>query len=389
MTKPKYDVVICGGAIIGSAIAYFLKCHLRFAGTVAVVERDKSYAQCSTALSASGIRQQFSDPLNVQIGLFGRDFIRKAPDNLGVDLSFRENGYLYLANTDENAAILRQNNAVQTQFGADTILLDNDAMAQRFPHLRLNDIVLGSYGISGEGWFDNMGMLSAMRKASQTASVDYINDTVIGLSVSDKVDAVTLKDFGNITCGAFVNAAGPRASMVAEMAGIDIPIYPRKRTNFLFACAKPPQCDLPLMINTDGVWCRPEGEHFLCGCAPTDDPDVGLDDFDPRHAEFEDIIWPSLAERAECFEAIKPMRFWAGHYAYNTLDQNAVVGPHPDVPNFLFANGFSGHGLQQAPAVGRAIAEWITNGQYQSIDFTPLGFERIQNNSPMKERCII
>lgn len=116
---------------------------------------------------------------------------------------------------------------------------------------------------------------------------------------------------------------------------------------------------------------------------------MAFDDFDPRHNEFEDIIWPALAARSKNFEAIKPLRFWAGHYAYNTLDQNAVIGPHPDIANFLFANGFSGHGLQQAPAVGRALAEWICYGEYRSLDFTPLGYERIVTNTPLLERCVI
>jgi glycine/D-amino acid oxidase-like deaminating enzyme len=143
------------------------------------------------------------------------------------------------------------------------------------------------------------------------------------------------------------------------------------------------------MIDPTGVFCRPEGENFLTGCTPEYDPSVDPEDFEPRYSEFEEIIWPALAARSPAFEAIRFQNGWAGHYAYNTLDQNAVIGPHPEIANFLFANGFSGHGLQQAPAVGRAIAEWITLGRYDTIDMHELGFERILTGRPFTEKAII
>ena len=173
------------------------------------------------------------------------------------------------------------------------------------------------------------------------------------------------------------------------MAGISLPVEARKRTNFTFDCAEPPNGTLPLMIDPSGVWVRPEGSHFLCGCCPKDDPVVDFDDFDPRYQEFEDIIWPALAARSPAFEAIKMQRMWAGHYAYNVLDQNAVTGAHPETTNFYFANGFSGHGLQQAPAIGRGVAELIARGDYMSLDLSPLGYERILENRPLMEICVI
>lgn len=379
----KADVVICGGAVVGSAVAYFLK-ELGFDGRVLIIERDASYAQSSTALSASGIRQQFSSPINVKISQFGAEFIKGAPERWGVDLNLRENGYLYLANTAERAQILRDNYAIQVGEGADVSLLEPSALSEKFPHLRQDDILLGSHGQSNEGWFDGVGLMQGMRVG------EYLQDEVVDVEMSNgRVSSVKLASGRAVECGIFVNAAGPRAALVAKMAGIDIPIEARKRTNFLFDCMKAPEGDLPLMIDPTGVWCRPEGEHFLTGCSPDDDPEVAFDDFDPRHNEFEEIIWPALAERSENFEAIKPLRFWSGHYAYNTLDQNAVVGPHAEVDNFLFANGFSGHGLQQAPAVGRALAEMICFGEYRSLDFSSLGYERIVTKNPLLERCVI
>ena len=191
----------------------------------------------------------------------------------------------------------------------------------------------------------------------------------------------------------------PRALVLlltAQMAGLDIPVEPRKRTLFVIDCAQTPegsakvnQGRLPLMIDPSGVFCRPEGRYFLTGCRPVEDPVADWDDFDPRYDEFEEIIWPTLAERSEAFEAVKVVNQWAGHYDYNTLDQNLVVGRHPDVRNFIFASGFSGHGLQQAPATGRAVAELITYGGYRSLDLSEVGYERIVEGRPFFEKAVI
>jgi glycine/D-amino acid oxidase-like deaminating enzyme len=186
-----------------------------------------------------------------------------------------------------------------------------------------------------------------------------------------------------------VNAAGGRGAEVAAMAGLTLPVERRKRTVFAFTCAEPPPGRLPLMIDPTGVWCRPEGAGFIAGAAPDPDPAVDADDFEPRHQEWEGQVWPALAERSAGFEALKLTGFWAGHYDMNTLDHNAVVGPHPQVSNFHFANGFSGHGLQQAPAVGRAIAEHILHGQYRSLDLGPLGWARVGVSAPFPERAVI
>ena len=146
---------------------------------------------------------------------------------------------------------------------------------------------------------------------------------------------------------------------------------------------------LPLMVDPSGVWVRPEGQYFLAGCPPAEDSRVDWDDFEPRYADFEEIIWPALAERSEAFEAIKVVNQWGGHYAYNTLDHNAVIGRHPEVENFIFANGFSGHGLQQSPAMGRGVSELVAYGAYRTLDLSPLGYERIVEKRPYLEKAIV
>lgn len=399
--RDTYDVVIIGGAVIGSAVAYFLTENPGFEGSVLIIERDPTFAQASTSLSSSSIRNQFSNPINVQIGQFGTQFIREfasvmAVDGEEPDLNFHEGGYLFLASTPDQAQILRENHDVQVSLGADVVLWDPAQIKAAFPHLRVDDLELASYGQSGEGWFSNTGLMNGFRRKARAQGADYLIDEVTEIRrTGDRVTGVTLKSGQMISCGTIVNASGPRAAKTAAMAGLEIPVEPRKRSLFVFDCAHSPEGSasvnggrLPLMIDPSGSFCRPEGKYFLAGTVPEDDPAVDLDDFEPRHEEFE-RLWMDLSERSEAFEAIKLVNFWAGHYAFNTLDHNVVAGPHPEVRNFIFANGFSGHGLQQSPAVGRGVAEWITWGEYRSLDLSPIGYDRIMRNEPFLEKAVI
>jgi glycine/D-amino acid oxidase-like deaminating enzyme len=174
------------------------------------------------------------------------------------------------------------------------------------------------------------------------------------------------------------------------MAGISLPVEPRKRFSWVFRTENPLPCEMPLTIDPSGIHVRENGAGtFLVGATPDHDPAVDPTDFQMDHNIWMDRIWPTLATRIPAFEAIRVEQEWAGHYAYNTLDQNAILGPHPDISNFLFQNGFSGHGLQQAPAMGRAIAEWITTGGYQTLDMSPFHFDRILSASPLREAAVI
>ncbi|MGB0901313.1 NAD(P)/FAD-dependent oxidoreductase [Halocynthiibacter sp.] len=399
--RDTYDVVIIGGAVIGSAVAYFLTENPGFDGSVLIIERDPTFAQASTSLSSSSIRNQFSNPINVQIGQFGTQFIREfasvmAVDGEDPDLNFHEGGYLFLASSDEQVQVLRENHEVQKTLGANVVLWEPDQIKAAFPHLRVDDLQLASYGQSGEGWFSNTGLMNGFRKKARAQGADYLMDEVTKIHrKGDRVTGVALKSGQMISCGTIVNASGSRAAETAAMAGLEIPVEPRKRSLFVFDCAHSPEGSasvngghLPLMIDPSGSFCRPEGKYFLAGTVPEDDPAVDWDDFEVRHEEFE-RLWMDLSERSEAFEAIKLVNFWAGHYAFNTLDHNVVVGPHHDVRNFIFANGFSGHGLQQSPAVGRGVAEWITWGQYRSLDLSPIGYDRIMRNEPFLEKAVI
>lgn len=400
--KTAYDVVIIGGAVIGSAVAYFLAENPDFKGSILIIERDPTFRTAATSLSSSSIRNQFSNPINVKIGKFGTEFIRNFAQTMQVgddkpDLGFHEGGYLFLAQTEEQVTTLRENHVVQIACGADVVLWNRDELAGAFPHLKTDDIELASYGRSGEGWFSNTGLMNGFRAKARALGADYMIDEVVGIGRDgSRVTSVTLKSGGVIKAGAIVNASGPRAALTARMAGLDIPVEPRKRTLFVFDCAKTPEGSagvnkghLPLMIDPTGVFCRPEGRFFLAGCPPVEDPCADWDDFEPRYEEFEEIIWPALAERSPAFEALRVVNQWAGHYDFNTLDHNLVVGRHPEVTNFVFANGFSGHGLQQGPAAGRGVSELITYGEFRTLDLSEVGYERIIQGRPFLEKAVI
>lgn len=400
--KESYDVVIVGGAVIGSAVAYFLSVNPDFKGSVLVVERDPTYAKAATSLSSSSIRNQFSNSINVKISQFGTEFIKSFADTMQVgddrpDLNFHQGGYLFMANTAEQVQVLKENHEVQRACGADVVLWNRDELANAFPHLRVDDIELASYGRSGEGWFNNTGLMYGFKAKARDLGAEYVTDEVIAIGKEgNRITSVTLKSGQTVSCGTLVNASGAHAALTARMAGLDVPVEPRKRTLFVVDCAKTPEGSatvnngrLPLMIDPSGVFCRPEGQFFLAGCSPVEDPAVDWDDFEPRYDEFEEIIWPALAERSESFEAIKVVNQWAGHYDFNTLDHNLIVGRHPEVTNFIYANGFSGHGLQQGPATGRGVSELITYNEFRSLDLSEVGYERVIENRPFLEKAVI
>ena len=380
--------------MIGSSIAWWLSRDPDFDGRVIVVERDPSYEFASTTHTNSCIRQQFGSEINILISQFGAQFIRDFrafmddPDAPGIAL--HDFGYLYLAATAEAESTLRDAQALQSSLGAATRLLTPDQIAAAYPFYDLTGIRLGSHNPVDEGYFDGGTIFDWLRRKARAHGVTYLQDEVTGIDTAQgRVTGATLASGNRIACGTLVNATGPRAARTAAMAGLTLPVEPRRRFTFVFDAAAPLDRPLPLTIDPSGVHVRSDGRYYLAGCPPDEDPAVDPTDFTPDHAIWEDKVWPALAARIPAFERIKLMNSWVGHYAYNTLDQNAVIGPHPDLPNFLFANGFSGHGLQQSPAIGRGLAEWITHGTYRTLDLSPLGYERIALNRPLRERAVI
>lgn len=388
-----YDVVVVGGAVMGSSVACHMAADPAFSGRVLVLEQDPSYQGCASALSAASIRQQYSSPVNVAISLYGIAFLREIGARLAVDgerpdIGLTEGGYLFLA-TQAGAPAMRAGQAMQAGLGADIALLEPDALAARFPWLSTEGVALGSLGLSGEGWFDGYGLMQAFRRKARSLGVTYEAARAVGAEISGgRVTAVRLADGRSIPCGALVNAAGTGGPDFARALGIDLPVRPRKRMIFTFTCADPVE-RCPLLIDPTGVYVRPEGTGFLCGTSPAPENDPDCTDYEVDHTLFEDVIWPTLAARVPAFERIRPGRAWAGHYDLNLFDQNAILGPAPGLENVVLCNGFSGHGLQQSPAVGRGIAELLVHGRYVTLDLSELGYGRIAQGRPLTEAKVV
>jgi FAD-dependent oxidoreductase domain-containing protein 1 len=375
---------------MGSALAYWLTRLDPNLGVV-VIERDPTYSTASSALSAASIRQQFTTPVNIRICQASIGFLRQADellevDGCSVDIGLKERGYLYLAPVG-GLASLRRAHTIQTQLGADVALLDAAALAARFPWLRTSDLAAGSLGVNGEGWFDGYSLLAAFAAKARSQGVSYVRGEVCGLGVRDsRIESIRLAAGGQVTSQFVVNAAGPWARSIARLAGCDLPVVARRRTVYVISCPTRMET-FPLLIDPSGFWIRPEGSAYIAGIPPgTDQDDAPLE---PDYDAFDSVLWPALANRIPAFEAARLERAWAGYYEMNVFDHNGIVGFHPRLANLLLMNGFSGHGLQQAPVVARGVAELICHGRFVTLDLSDLGYERIERGLPLRELNVI
>jgi FAD-dependent oxidoreductase domain-containing protein 1 len=370
------DVVVVGAGIVGASVAYWLtRLDPRLA--VLLVERDTSFANAASSLSASSIRQQFSTPVNIRMSQFGLEFLRE------MDVVLEEHGYLYLGAAQELASL----HDVQKANGADVALLTPDQLKRRFPWLNVDDIELGSLGLSGEGWFDGPALHAAVLREARGQGAKIVEGEASGFELGGgRVRGVVLADGARIECRHAVNAAGPWARRLAAAAGIELPVHARRRTVFVLSCPESlPGC--PLVIDPSGFWFRPEGRYFIAGTTP--EPDADDLPLEPNYAEFDEALWSRMAQRVPAFETLRVERAWPGYYEMNLFDCNAIIGAHPAVANLWFANGFSGHGMQQAPAAGRGLAELILRGGFETLDLSPLGFDRLIQGRPLREANVI
>jgi len=383
--------VIVGGGVIGAATACFLA--RDHGAAVTVLERDPNYRQASSALSASSIRQQFSTPINIALSQAGIEFLRRVGDELGVDgqkptTSLVEAGYLYLA-SPAGAAQLRANQALQRAHGAEIELLDTAALQVRWPWLATDGLSLGAHGTRGEGWFDGPALHAAFKRKAQACGARFVQAEALAFDThSDRVHAVRDTQGKRHSGDAIVIAAGAWSAPLAAALGLALPVSAKKRDVFVLdSPARLPGC--PLLIDPSGVWLRPEGAGFIAGAPPRGDDadDQPLEAID--HGLFDAVIWPTLAARIPALEALRVRSAWAGYYEMNAFDHNAVVGAVPGWANAFIACGFSGHGMQHAPAVGRALAGRIANGHYAELDLAPLAAERLLRGQPLIEHNVI
>lgn len=396
-----YDVIIAGGGVMGSSTAYFLK-QKEPGLKVAVVERDPTYADSSSARSVASIRQQFSTVENIKLSQWSFDFM----DDLGAHLMVDEenppdvqlfrSSYMFLATAGSGYDILKKNCETQVACGADVRFLTPQQLKEEFDWLITDDLAAGSTCFDKrEGWFDGWSLLSSFQKKAIQLGVDYIKGTCDKVNIGSRVRSVhvTTQAEGTreISCTDFVNAAGPWAGELMDKSDVYLPVEPRKRFVYVVDCPKGPDRNMPLSVDPTGVYCRPEGQgtHYLCGCSPSEEEEPDISNLDVDYDFFQDFIWPTLAERFRGMEELKLKHSWAGYYDYNTFDQNGIMGPHHEVDNLFFINGFSGHGIQQSPAAGNSISELILDGRFTAIDLTKFGYKRIVDNAPVFEINVV
>ncbi len=382
---------------MGTASAYFLSNNPDFDGTVLVVERDPSYARSGTALTHSCIRQQFSTAANIRLSIFTAKYLEAlyqnesafaAPGRSPID-NF---GYLFLANSDQQLETLQQAYKLQHQCGVPTQLLEGAAIRRRFPYLATDDVRAASFNTQGEGYWDSAAVYAYWRKAALKRRTEYIANELIAIdaeSARRRIAGIRLQTGQTIACDWLINAAGTRAADVAALAAIELPVEPRKRFSYLVRAARPLPGRVPLIVDTSGVHVRAEGDQYLVGAAPFADIAVRPDDFADQPELWDTFVWPALARRIPQFDALRVTHSYVAHYAYNPIDRNAIVGPANEYRNFLFANGFSGHGIQHSPAIGCGLAEWIAYGEFRSIDLAAFKFDRLTGSAVTAERALI
>ena len=392
MTKADkiYDVIIIGGGIMGSATAYYLMTAdptLR----VAVVERDPTYAQASTTLSLSNVRTQFSLKENVQISLYTLQVLKTFEEDMAVEgqkprVYFRQEGNLFLVDAaGEDAA--RKALEMQQQLGCRVQWWTPQTIQAHYPLYEPQKFAGGTFG-PDDGYFDAYAVLMGYKAKVRSLGAAYIQDSVVRIKTSgQQITGVELAVQGNLTSKYVVNCAGAWAAEVARTAEIALPVVPVKRQVFVLDTAVKPQTPLPLTVLPSGLYFRSEtGGLILLGKSLENDP-IGFE-FSWDDKRFLDLLWPELAEFVPAFDRLKLMRGWAGLYAVNTLDGNAILGPWPGLRGLYLANGFSGHGLQQGAAVGRYLAELILD-RPPALDLSIFSPQRILENRPVSESGLV
>jgi glycine/D-amino acid oxidase-like deaminating enzyme len=390
MSTKTYDVIIIGGGIMGSAAAYYLtKMDHRL--KVAVVERDPTYARASTTLSMSNVRIQFCLKENIQISQYAFEVLERFEDEMAVDgrepkIYFHRQGNLFLV--DENSRVQAKHAFdLQKDLGCRIEWWTPQQIKERFPLYETDNFVGGTYG-PDDGHFDAYAALMGYKAKARSQGAEYLTHDVDKImNRSDHVTGVRLASGESLGTGYIINCAGAWAAQVAATAGVNLPVVPVKRQVFTLDTAVKPQGPLPLTVLPSGLYFRTEtGGIILLGKSMAQDPTGFQFTWDDKR--FMEILWPELAEFVPAFDRLKLVRGWAGLYAVNTLDGNAILGEWPEVQGLFLANGFSGHGLQQAPAVGRYLTELILELPL-SLDLSIFGPDRILENKPLSEDGLV
>ncbi len=375
---------------MGASVAF----HLAAADSalrIAVVERDPAYEHASSSLSLANVRIQFSLRENIQISLYTLEVFETFEKDMAVDgegpkVMFRPEGNLFLVD-EASREIFGRALELQRQLGCDVQWWEPATVKERYPLYRPEGVVGATFG-PGDGHFDAQAVLMGYRAKARFLGAEFVKDEVTAVEHHDgRATGVRLASGTRLAAGCVVNCAGAWAADLAATAGVRIPVVPVKRQVFIVDTAVKPEGPLPLTILPSGLYFRTEtGGLILVGKSMHEDP-VGYN-FSYDQRRFFDVLWLELATFVPDFERLRLVRGWAGLYAVNTLDNNAILGPWPELKDFFLVNGFSGHGLQQAPAVGRYISELIL-GKPPVLDLSIFSPRRILENRPIEEVGIV
>lgn len=389
-TAQHVDVAIIGGGIIGSSTAYFLL-KQDPSLSVCVIEADSTYEFASALRSSGGCRVQFTAPENIAMSLFSIDFIKNFEKTMTANgrpapVDWVQGGYLFIV-PPENLQALERNVAFQKSQGCVVDLLSPRELKDKFPSMHVDDLG-GAAHTPEDGWCDPNGLLWGFRRKAVELGAKFIEGKVVGAEAShNQATSVTLDNAQVIKATHFVNAAGAWSGQVAGLFGMNLPISPVKRYEHYFTPATPVE-RLPYVKDVARLAFRSEGQGFSGGLV--DGSVTRGFNFDVDHDYFENVVWPAVAHRFPAFEGAKCHRTWSGLYEVNELDGNPVIGSwNARLPNLHTVAGFSGHGMMHAPAAGRAIAELIVHGRFQTLDLTALGYERVEQNQPYRELGIL
>jgi FAD-dependent oxidoreductase domain-containing protein 1 len=390
----RYDVVVIGGGVVGSATAWHLLAEAPGL-SVAVVEPDPAYAGAASSAASGGVRQLFSRPENVQMSRYTHEVINAwkdwtppsgtaDPDEVP-DLGWRPNGYLFITEK-ELSDQLRQDFEQQVSLGVEASWLEPDDVGERFPLIATDDLGPAVFS-PRDGWLDPAAFLRGMVRRGRRLGATFVRDRAVGFERSGRrITSVQLESGQALQADHVINVAGVWGPGLSAQLGLSLPVEPMRRFDHYVEIDQP-VADYPFVKDPLGLAVRPEGAGLTA--ALVDFSTSGGWDLSIDKSWFETVVWPALVDRLPAADELRLVSTWSGHYDQNRLDGNMILDRwDTELDNYYFATGFSGHGLMHAPAVGRALSELVLHGSFQTLDLTRMGLQRVLAGEPYRELTI-